>query len=109
MCNNRPDLVEMLHDALVRAGWDPKRVFRGAFALSVRAAYASPPGGLPKFKQAALEAGETAYRQGGPQLGELADILVDATQLSQGQIVRLSIERVYDLTPHLDITIEPLS
>jgi hypothetical protein len=108
MWNNRGDVVDKIHDALATAGWDHKRKFTGAFALTVQAAYIPEPGGLPKYKQAALKRGEKAFRQGSPQLGTLADILIEATQLSHGQIVRLVVERVYGGEGRLDIVIEPV-
>jgi hypothetical protein len=104
---NRASTIEWIQEKLKAAGWDPGRELglhhRNPIGPLVCSAALPPPKGLSKRGQAALEVDETVWRTGSPQAGALADIIVDATQLSHGQIVRLVVERVYGDTAHIDI------
>jgi hypothetical protein len=104
------EYLEWLRGKFAAAGWGPGRAreVKGLIAVSMRIACPVPPAGLTKRKTAALEAGETVFRDTGLAATEIADILIKAMGLRRGQVVKLYVERVYGPAACVDITIESL-
>jgi hypothetical protein len=107
--SSEPDF-KWIEGKLAAAGWVPGRAreVKGCVAVSMVIASPVPPAGLSKRKTAALEAGETVYRDTGLPATEIAAILIGAMGLRRGQVVRLHVERVYTLDEfgHADVTVE---
>ena len=108
MSNSRPETIEWIQEKLRAAGWNTGCVPRGPLSIQIRAASPPPPAGLSKKAAAALERGETVWRQGRPLAGALGDILMEAMNVPATLVARMTVEKVFGRAPITTIMIEPL-